>query len=61
MAVSWSDRHAASISSNKSFYRLELNDVHFHPEIVSLPLRLIPLNTAPPAPDGFNRNRIYQP
>ena len=26
---------------------IELNGAHFHPEIVSLPLRLIPMNIAP--------------
>jgi len=33
---------------------IELNSAHFHPEIVSLPQCLIPVNIAPPAPGGAN-------
>ena len=36
------------------FTGIELNDTHFHLEIVSLPLRLIPVNIAPPAQGGAN-------
>ena len=33
---------------------IDLNGAHFHSEIVSLPQCLIPMNIAPPAPDGAN-------
>jgi len=36
------------------FTAIELNDTHFDLEIVSLPLRLIPMNIAPPAHGGAN-------